>query len=85
MGLSVLRKVDFFKKAGEYVAQWYFGLYAGYVTPSLTNVTNKSVRQFAYLYYLKDIAVDTFGSRKAELKMMLKMDVGFLLKLHIFS
>ncbi len=34
----------------------------------IRHVKNKSVRQCAILPYLKDIALDTFESRKAELK-----------------
>ncbi len=37
------------------------------------------------LYYLTDIALDTFESRKAELKMMVSMRFGFYIYAFIFS
>ncbi len=37
------------------------------------------------LYYLTDIALDTFESRKAELKMMVKMRFVFYIYAFIFS
>ncbi len=37
------------------------------------------------LYYLTDIALNTFERRKAELKMMVKMSFGFYIYTFIFS
>ncbi len=52
---------------------------------SLKNVRNKSGSNARHLHYLKDIALDAFESRKAELRGNGKGKKWFLLlKLHIF-
>ncbi|MET3589632.1 hypothetical protein ABID23_000716 [Bartonella silvatica] len=85
MGLDALRDVSL-KQTRECVNQWRSVLHGDH------NPIKESEKQkreaMRNLHYLKDTALDTFESRKAELaelKVTVKMGTGFYLYTFIFS
>ncbi len=82
MGLDTLRDVSL-KQARELANQWRSVLREEH---DPIKERDKQKREAIHnLRYLKDIALDTFESRKAELKMMVRLVIGFYIYGFIFS
>ncbi len=82
MGLDTLRDVSL-KQARETATQWRSVLRE---RRDPIKERDKQKREAMHnLCYLKDITLDTFESRKAELKMMVRLVIGFYIYGFIFS
>ncbi len=74
MDLDALRDV-LLKQARELATGWRAVLREG--RAPIKEREKRKREAMRNLHYLKDIALDAFESRKAELKMMVKMETGF--------